>query len=250
MPTASIAQSFDCKQAKRPDEKAICNNTGLSARDEIVSMAFDEAKKASGRKAAIAATRKLLDERHRCASDVECINRNQDTALRVYQALGATITWDFLTGSGGQAGADRDGDGQADPDTTTYIDLDVPVPNEKLRIDNETFVFNVCNKSPTDVTLAISGRSAPQSPDFLVAGWFLVKKGQCSDLGSFMKGDFFWTAIGTKETWGQDVRMCVQSTPFKRTRSPGEREKCGKGFTLPFTHVFAQRDREAVTLTK
>lgn len=213
-------------------------------------MAFEEAKKVTGRKTVLAATRKLLSDRHRCGSDVECITRNQDASLQVYQALGSTLTWDFLTGSEGQAGIDRDDDGEADPGTTTYIDLDVPVPNETLRIDNETFLFNVCNKSPTDVTLAISGRSAPQSTDFLVAGWFLVKKGQCSDLGPFMKGDFFWTAAGPNEIWGKGVRLCVQPKAFKRIHSPGEREKCGKGYTLPFTHIFAQRDHEKLTLTK
>ncbi len=241
----SRAQSFDCSEARRPDEKAICENTDLSARDEIVSTAFNEAKKASGRKTAIAATRKLLDERHRCGGDVECINRNQDTALQVYQALGATATWASATGSELQAGNAGSNIGSGD---ATYVDLDVPVQNEKLRLDEETFMFNVCNKAKTDLTLALSGRSAPKSAEFVAIGWAPIKKGQCANLGPFMKGDFFWAASGPKGTWGKGVQLCVERQSFKRTYSQGERQKCGKGYTMGFTHLFAQRDTERLTL--
>lgn len=232
------AASFDCSRAEYPDEVAICADASLSKQDEIVSQAYQQAKAASGKKKINKITRKLLDARHACGNDVSCIDQNQRDSLNLYRRFGATVLFEGTA-------ANQPNDVQASPG----IDLDMAVRGEEYPINQETFLFTICNRFHRDVNIALAYRANATSSDFTVVGWFKVKRDQCMDMGSYWKGDFLYTAASDDRTglWGRQERLCVGTNAFQYTYSPGQ--SCGDGFTMPFTHIFAVRDHETQTLT-
>lgn len=86
----AASPSFDCKQAKKADEIAICSNEQLAKNDQLTTKAFNEAK-AKNRKAALAAARSFLKTRATCKADIDCIANAQLQAVLDFGMLGAQL---------------------------------------------------------------------------------------------------------------------------------------------------------------
>jgi len=74
--------SFDCSAAKRPDERAICNDDDLAQRDQLGGqiLAF-LARKPAAVDAGNDERRRFIDARRVCGSEIDCIRREQDALL-------------------------------------------------------------------------------------------------------------------------------------------------------------------------
>ena len=69
----SFAQSFDCRKAKRADERAICSNAILAELDRSVAALF--AIQNGKGQSLIAEQRNWLSTRAKCNDDVSCLQR-------------------------------------------------------------------------------------------------------------------------------------------------------------------------------
>ena len=88
------AASFDCRQASKPDEFAICDSRELSQRDVKMATLYDTIIKLVGmgaRGAMQDRQRAWLDERAGCGADRSCIRRVYDTRIRALEAEVARI---------------------------------------------------------------------------------------------------------------------------------------------------------------
>ena len=84
--------SFDCKKAKRADEKAICQNAVLSDNDIETTRLF-QLLKASNRPRALVIAKAFLKERRACGSKSQCIGILQTNAISAFsEALKAYPT--------------------------------------------------------------------------------------------------------------------------------------------------------------
>lgn len=86
--SGASAASFDCRRATSPDERAVCSDTKLSKLDDEVSVAFAQAKHASGNQV-VAIGRRFLASRRACEADRACIGHVYEAMLGTYRALGA-----------------------------------------------------------------------------------------------------------------------------------------------------------------
>jgi uncharacterized membrane protein len=65
------------------------------------------------------------------------------------------------------------------------------------------FDFSVCNRTRAETSVAISARLAPDSKEFVVAGWWKVAAGACRKIGSYPRGHFYMHAQSGRTTWGK-----------------------------------------------
>ena len=84
----AAAASFDCRRATSPDEHAVCADPRLSRLDDQASVAFAQAKRASGDQV-ISIGRRFLASRRECGADRACIGQVYYAMLEAYRALGA-----------------------------------------------------------------------------------------------------------------------------------------------------------------
>jgi uncharacterized protein len=78
------AASFDCKQARSPDEKAICANLALNDKDVRMALLYDINRKTlamGGRGALQDAQWRWLRDRRGCGANRACLNRAYDRRL-------------------------------------------------------------------------------------------------------------------------------------------------------------------------
>jgi len=74
--------SFECSGAERPDERVICNDDDLSQRDQLGSQIFAMlARKPDTADAGIEESRRFIDARRACGSEIDCIRREQNALL-------------------------------------------------------------------------------------------------------------------------------------------------------------------------
>jgi hypothetical protein len=74
--------SFECSRAERPDERAICNDDDLARRDQLGGQIFAMlARKPDTAGAGNEESRKFLDRRRACGSEIGCIRREQNALL-------------------------------------------------------------------------------------------------------------------------------------------------------------------------
>jgi hypothetical protein len=74
--------SFECSAAERPDERAICNDDDLARRDQLGGQIFAMlARKPDTAGAGAEESRKFLDKRRACGSEIACIRREQNALL-------------------------------------------------------------------------------------------------------------------------------------------------------------------------
>lgn len=86
--SGAFAASFDCRRARSPDEIAVCSDPVLSEMDERVSVAFAQAKFASGERV-IGVGRRFLASRRACGADRACIGQVYQAMAEAYSQLGS-----------------------------------------------------------------------------------------------------------------------------------------------------------------
>jgi uncharacterized membrane protein len=83
-----------------------------------------------------------------------------------------------------------------------------------------TFQFQVCNKTPASVAVAIMGREIADMRDWVIKGWMQVAPGECRPGGRFLKGTFFVTAHSRIQRWGTaGITFCLERGPFRRVHN-------------------------------
>jgi uncharacterized protein len=88
--------SFDCEEAKKADEIAICDSKLLSELDSLLAFAFEDVQPVIGKEQARELARDAMATRGACGSDADCIMGEQVKLLQHFQELGASIeipTW-------------------------------------------------------------------------------------------------------------------------------------------------------------
>lgn len=81
---SASAASFDCKQARAPDEKAICADLALNDKDVRMALLYDINRKTlamGGRGALQDAQGRWLRDRRGCGPNRACLNRAYDRRL-------------------------------------------------------------------------------------------------------------------------------------------------------------------------
>jgi uncharacterized protein len=88
--SAFTAPSFDCRQAQRPDEYAICDDPSLARLDRIFDENYSRARVISGRRAADIA-KAFNRQRRDCGANRICIRQVQIDANLAMLDLGGTV---------------------------------------------------------------------------------------------------------------------------------------------------------------
>jgi uncharacterized protein len=82
--------SFDCRRAKAPDERVICNDSRLAELDQAVAIAYSQTGSDS-KEEAHKVVRESLAARHSCGGDRICILDQQINALDTLSDLGSKV---------------------------------------------------------------------------------------------------------------------------------------------------------------
>jgi uncharacterized membrane protein len=84
----------------------------------------------------------------------------------------------------------------------------------------QTFTFEVCNHSGRSASIAVAAHLSPTDKRWQAEGWWEVRAGQCSTIGNFPQGWFYYYAKSDRRDWpGTDKdksNTCVRSAKFKR----------------------------------
>jgi uncharacterized membrane protein len=84
----------------------------------------------------------------------------------------------------------------------------------------QTFKFEVCNHSGRTASVAVAAHLSPSDNRWQAQGWWEIKAGKCSTIGSFPQGWFYYYAKSSGRDWagsGKDKsNTCVRSAKFKR----------------------------------
>ena len=83
--------SFNCLVANQPDELAICATPELARLDRAVVEGYERMLRTDGSGAAKSLVEPLLNRRHACGADIDCIKRVQLTAIAAFQARGKPV---------------------------------------------------------------------------------------------------------------------------------------------------------------
>ena len=83
--------SFECQNARLPDEITICNNPDLSLLDHQIGLNFIQLKQKYGYSQARNISHDLLLQRRQCGNDAECIRRAQVQQLNKYAEYGVPL---------------------------------------------------------------------------------------------------------------------------------------------------------------
>lgn len=98
---------------------------------------------------------------------------------------------------------------------------------------SQTFAFKVCNKTKRSASVAIAARVSPDGA-WYTQGWWAVSAGECSTIGTFANGWFYYYAKSATGDWhgtdGNLSKTCVRSGAFKRSDPDGY--QCASGETL------------------
>jgi hypothetical protein len=90
--TPRAEPSFECSRAARPDERAICNDDDLARRDQLGGQIFAMlARKPDTAGAGNEESRKFLDKRRACGSEIGCIRREQNALLGALVRIAAPL---------------------------------------------------------------------------------------------------------------------------------------------------------------
>ena len=103
-----------------------------------------------------------------------------------------------------------------------------------------SFVLTVCNLDSTSADLAISHRSAPESPDFWVEGWESISPGECAKIGRFLTGWFYYFAESEDGEWSGDLPLCVTDEPFKRMDFAHATASCDEDNLANFNEILVE----------
>jgi hypothetical protein len=125
------------------------------------------------------------------------------------------------------------------PETPAYTPPPPPAPEPEPPSD--TFVFKLCNTSSHVIASAVAGRTYASPGEHRVAGWYIVGRGDCEVIGTYLKGWFYIYGeekdSGGRWYWGgkktkDDAWVCVvYPGPFDRSAANKCKGKRRKGFT-------------------
>ena len=92
--------------------------------------------------------------------------------------------------------------------------------------DAQFFMLKVCNRSTRRASVAVMGRTMPDSADWHVEGWWTVPAGQCNNLKKYVKGTIYLFAQEDGNSafmWkGSAASLCVAFPgPFDRVNQEG-----------------------------
>src|SRR5579859_3646463 len=91
----------------------------------------------------------------------------------------------------------------------------------------QTFTFEVCNHSGRTASVAVAAHLSPTDDRWQAEGWWDVRAGDCSTIGNFPKGWFYYYAKASGREWagsGKDKSAtCVRNAKFKRFDPEGYR---------------------------
>jgi uncharacterized membrane protein len=90
----------------------------------------------------------------------------------------------------------------------------------------QTFQFRVCNNSDYVASVAISAHVSPTDERFMVKGWWTVNAHNCTSIGNFPKGWFYYYAeerARQRVVWeGKEIQLCVRHPgPWERVNGTG-----------------------------
>ena len=86
----------------------------------------------------------------------------------------------------------------------------------------QTFSFEVCNKSGLTAYVATSSHPAVGDDRYVVEGWWTVAAGNCTTIGTFPEGWFYFFAEASGGNWSGNFPLCVQYPgPFKAIHTTG-----------------------------
>lgn len=88
---SAVTPSFDCRAATYPDEKTICGNPELARLDRMVVAVYEDVLARKGSRIAKNISEPLLEQRHACGTDFDCIKQMQMTAIGALQARRASL---------------------------------------------------------------------------------------------------------------------------------------------------------------
>ena len=111
-----------------------------------------------------------------------------------------------------------------------------------------SFVLTVCNLDSTSADLAVSHRSAPESPDFWVEGWWSLNPGECAKIGRFLTGWFYYFASSDDGEWSGDLPLCVTDEPFKRMNFAHANVSCDEDDLVNFNEILVESAEFTVNL--
>ena len=102
---------------------------------------------------------------------------------------------------------------------------------EKLDASAKVFTFHVCNHSNLKAFVAISGRKNTDSDKWTIQGWWNVAPGDCTTMGPFVRGHFYYLAdgLGGRRGWYGSFPLCVPNIRFEKINYGG---RCVAGETL------------------
>lgn len=86
--------SFNCSQAKKSDEIAICENDALAANDLIMNDEYIRMKERLGKAESNKIAKAYLKRRRLCASDINCISQIQSEAIATFRSQGTQNSTD------------------------------------------------------------------------------------------------------------------------------------------------------------
>jgi uncharacterized membrane protein len=105
-----------------------------------------------------------------------------------------------------------------------------PPPPQTQASPPSPFSFRVCNKTRRDASVAIAAHVSATDNTWYAQGWWVVNAGDCSTIGDFTKGWFYYYAKSHTGDWAGSGKntsdTCVTNSSFKRSDPPGYR--CGK----------------------
>lgn len=109
----------------------------------------------------------------------------------------------------------------------------------------QTFTFKVCNNSGRTASVAVAAHLSTSDKRWQAEGWWEVRDGQCSTIGNFPQGWFYYYAKAGSREWegtGKDKsNTCVRSAKFKRFDPEGY--KCsGDEKLAAFNGKFIEND--------
>ena len=108
----AVSPSFDCANASRIDERAICANDQLAALDLIADEGYKYLRIHQGKSVANKLNLPFIKQRQACADNIACIKRVQIESIKLFKQNGAPVELPDLARSEAhrQATLDRPGD--------------------------------------------------------------------------------------------------------------------------------------------
>ena len=109
--------------------------------------------------------------------------------------------------------------------------------------DYSPFSFQVCNKTDTPASVAVYYTDLAIAVMWHAQGWWVVNLNQCTVIGSFPKGWFYYYAKSSNRDWvgsNPDWAICVSNSQFTRADFPGSNTTCSSDQKKVFTRNFVE----------